>query len=79
MSDIEPPRWEKVSARLTQVEELYTHFERKLEDLDEVARHLQERLDTLEAGMRALRGRVDGIFDEGAEDGSIEDERPPHY
>ena len=76
MNDGEPDRIQRLSIRLTQVEELSAHFERALESLDEATRQLHERLDTLERSVDGLMARVARA---GADEGPIEDERPPHY
>jgi len=79
MNDAEPNRPEPLAARLTQLEELYTHFERMLEDLDGVVRQFERRLDTLEGTLKRLAGRVEGLSQLGEQPASLEDERPPHY
>lgn len=79
MSRPEPSPTQRLSARLTQLEELMMHFQRTLEDLDQVAQHLQRRMDTLEAGLRRLSVQVGGLAEDGEEERTLDDERPPHY
>lgn len=65
--------------RITDLEMLFTHLQRTVQDLDEVIRSQHHRLDTLEQTIARLSLQVDGVSG-GVEPGrSILDERPPHY
>jgi len=79
MSDSERTATERLSARLTQLEELFTHFQQTLETLDQVMQEFGRRLDTLEADLTGLSTQVRRFEGAGPERGRLEDERPPHY
>ena len=79
MSDFEPNQPERLAARVTELEELFTHFERIVQDLNEVLLQVQNRLDTLESRLENLSKIVESRGESVAEDASIHDERPPHY
>ena len=70
---------EHLTARVTALEEILTHFERTQSELDEVLRHTQNRIDTLENRLERLSHDVEKAATQSAEERSLEDERPPHY
>ena len=65
--------------RITDLEMLFTHLQRTVQDLDEVIRSQQRRLDTLEQALSRLTLQVDGVSGGADPDRTILDERPPHY
>jgi len=75
MSQSEPNQPQRLAARVTELEELFTHFERTVQDLNEVVLGVQNRLDTLEKRLEKLSK----ISESGADARSLPDERPPHY
>ena len=79
MNDPQPDRLEQLTARVTGLEELVTHFERLMGEFDEVVRQMQTRMDTLETRLRAQTRSIQKLAEGAAEDPSVEDERPPHY
>ena len=79
MNEPTPNHLKHLTARVTGLEEILTHFERTLVELDEVLRHIQTRLDTLESRFGNLTRNVETMATPPAEERSAEDERPPHY
>lgn len=79
MSELEPNQPERLAARVTELEELLTHFERTVQDLNEVLLQVQNRLDTLESRLEKLSKIEEARGGSVGEDPSIHDERPPHY
>jgi SlyX protein len=79
MNEPMPDHLKNLTARVTGLEEMLTHFERTLGELDKVLRHIQTRIDTLESGLKNLTGNVEKMASPGAEERSVDDERPPHY
>jgi SlyX protein len=70
---------ERLTARVTALEEILTHFERTQSELNQVLRHVQNRIDTLENRLDHLSHDVEKTATQSAEQRSLEDERPPHY
>ncbi len=70
---------ERLTTRVTALEEILTHFERMQSELDKVLQHIQNRVDTLESRLDRLSLNVEKIATQSAEERSFEDERPPHY
>ena len=79
MSELEPNQPERLAARVTELEELLTHFERTVQDLNEVLLQVQNRLDTLERRLEKLSKIEEARGGSVGEAPSIHDERPPHY
>ncbi|NUQ65663.1 MAG: SlyX family protein [Pirellulales bacterium] len=66
-------------ARVIDLEELFTHLQRTVQDLDEVVRQQHRRLDTLEQALTRLAGHLDGVIGVVQDNDAAVDERPPHY
>lgn len=79
MSQFEPNPREQLVARVTELEELFTHFERTIQDLNEVVLGVQQRLDTLENRLENLSKILKTRSKSSVEDPSTREERPPHY
>lgn len=75
MSLSQPTRREQLAARMTTLEELFTHFQRTVEDLDQVIRHLQKRMDTLEGKLGHLAETVQTVSEAARQDRPTEEER----
>ncbi len=79
MNEPTPNHLKHLSARVTGLEEMLTHFERTLGQLDEVLQQIQTRMDTLEQRLDNLTRTAEQTAAPAAEERSAEDERPPHY
>lgn len=77
MSTPEPNRAGQLAARVTALEELFTHVERTVQDLDEVIRQVQKRLDILERRQESLTRQVNLLAGLAAENQPLGEERPP--
>lgn len=64
--------------KLTDIEIRLAHMDRALSELSDVVFVHQKQIDSLEKACEELRQRMQ-VASEGAETGSAEDERPPHY
>ena len=79
MNEPTPDHLQRLTTRVTALEEILTHFERMQGELDEVLQHIQNRVDTLENRLDRLRLHVEKMEAQSDEERSFEDERPPHY
>ncbi len=66
--------------RTVQLEEKVAHLERYVADLDGVVREMFERMDGFAREIKSLRAVVEADPKaQGASDGDLLDERPPHW
>jgi SlyX protein len=70
---------ESVAVRVTNLEELFTHLQRQLQDLDQVVLQQQKQIEKLQAELRRLSLQLALLREPPPEPRSLEDERPPHY
>ncbi|MCU0707876.1 MAG: SlyX family protein [Pirellula sp.] len=66
-------------SRLTELETLFTHMQRTIQDLDQVVVEQARRIDLLEREMRLLTSDLRTLRDAYREPRRPEDEVPPHY
>ncbi len=66
-------------SRLTELETLFTHMQRTIQDLDQVVVEQARRIDLLEREMRLLTSDLRTLRDASREPRRPEDEVPPHY
>ena len=65
--------------RLIEIEVKLAEQERAVEELNQVVTDQQARISELEERCRLLTDRLKSFGEAGAESGSPEAERPPHY
>jgi SlyX protein len=65
--------------RLTELETLFTHMQRTIQELDQVVIDQARRIDLLEREMRLLSSDLRTVRDATREPRRPEDELPPHY
>jgi uncharacterized coiled-coil protein SlyX len=70
---------QQLIVRVTDLEMLFTHLQRTIQDLDGVVRQQHRRIDTLEQAITRLAAQVQGVVGVVDPDRAPEDERPPHY
>jgi uncharacterized coiled-coil protein SlyX len=70
---------ERAAARLTALEELFTHLHRQVQDLDRVVLQRQKQIENLQAELRGLSTQLAVSSEPPPEPRSLEDGRPPHY
>ncbi len=73
------PTIQLLHARVVELEVLFTHLQRTLNDLDQVALAQQKQIATLERTIASLRGELDGLAGATQEVRTPEEEKPPHY
>ncbi len=79
MTPSEPDHIQRLSTRLTELEELFSHLERAVGDLDAGVRECHERLDGLTLRVDGMAAGLKAATDSIQENRGLEDERPPHY
>ena len=67
---------EHLFRRVTELEVLFTHLQRSVQDLDKVILDQQKQIDSLRGELARIMGTLDQLT-EMTVDGR--DERPPHY
>ena len=65
--------------RLIQLEALFTHLQRTVQELDQVIVDQSRRIDLLQRDLKMLAGDVRSVRDASREPRRPEDEIPPHY
>lgn len=65
--------------RLTDIETLFTHWQRVVQELDQVVLDQSRRIDQLEREVRLLTSDLRSMRDMNRETRRPEDEIPPHY
>lgn len=76
---IVPDEIERLSARVADLEALFTHLQRTVGELDQVVLTQQRQIDHLERRLVALGSEVTTISGALADERKPEDEKPPHY
>ena len=71
--------WERINARVVDLETLLTHLQRTLGDLDQVILAQQRQLEGLERKVAALSSDLNQFSSSAREERKPEDEKPPHY
>ncbi len=62
--------------RITEMETLFTHLQRCVQDLDKVILDQQKQIDALRGELSRIMGTLDQLTETTVEP---RDERPPHY
>jgi len=70
---------QRLSARVAELEALFTHLQRTMGELDQVVLAQQRQIDLLERRLAALGSEVTTISGALADERKPEDEKPPHY
>lgn len=70
---------EQLAARVTKLEEVFTHLQAYAQDLDEVIRGLQKRTDRMEGELTGTKRQLVGLLETTDPNRTPEDDRPPHY
>jgi uncharacterized coiled-coil protein SlyX len=65
--------------RITDLEMLFTHLQRTVQDLDQVVVRHERRLDALEQAIQHLRSDAEDFLEVVEDQALREDEQPPHY
>jgi uncharacterized coiled-coil protein SlyX len=68
-----------LSARMTELEGLFTHLQRTVQDLDQAVLAQHRRLEILETRLLRLAAGLDALSGPSEPPRTLEDERPPHY
>ena len=69
----------KLESRVTELESLFSHGQRLLEQLDEIVREQATRLAAQQRRMQQLHDQIERQTAAMTERRTLEDERPPHY
>jgi uncharacterized coiled-coil protein SlyX len=67
---------EHLFRRVTELEVLFTHLQRTVQDLDKVILDQQKQIDGLRGELSRIRSTLDQLTEMAIE---TRDERPPHY
>lgn len=70
---------ESLLDRIAELEGLFTHLQRTVQDLDQVVFQQHRRLDVLDARLARLSASLEAMAAPQAPPTELEDERPPHY
>ena len=68
-----------LSSRITELEGLFTHLQRTVQELDEAVIAQHRRLEILETRVLRLAAGLDALSGPPEPPRTLEDERPPHY
>jgi uncharacterized coiled-coil protein SlyX len=79
MATVEPETSQPLIERVTELEMLFTHLQRSVQDLDKVILDQQKQLNALRGQLSRLLQQLEQFSDPGAEPRRPEEERPPHY
>jgi uncharacterized coiled-coil protein SlyX len=67
------------NARLTALEELFTHLQRTVADLNDVVIQQQRRIEILEQRLDRALNELETVAGKITEERRPEDDKPPHY
>jgi uncharacterized coiled-coil protein SlyX len=70
---------DRLRQRVTDLEALFTHLQRSVQDLDKVILDQQRQLDAVRGQMSRLMLQLEQFTDLAYEPRRPEEERPPHY
>jgi uncharacterized coiled-coil protein SlyX len=70
---------DKLFARVTDLEVLFTHLQRSVHDLDKVILDQQKQIDGLRGQLSRLLLQWEQLSDSAIDARRVEEERPPHY
>ena len=79
MSVADQTMLDRLSQRVTDLEMLFTHLQRSVQDLDKVILDQQKQIDALRAQIGRLLLQLEQFAEPALEPRRIEEERPPHY
>ena len=65
--------------RLVQLEEWFTHEERKVQQLNQVILELHSHIDGLQKRMASLEHRLQWVAENSPANENLPHEKPPHY
>lgn len=65
--------------RLVQLEEWFTHEERKVQQLNQVILELHTHIDSLQKRMAAMEHRLQWVAENSSGNEDLPHEKPPHY
>lgn len=68
-----------ISSRMTELEGLFTHLQKTVQELDQVVLAQQRRLEVLEARVLRLAAGIEALAGASEPPRTLEDDRPPHY
>ena len=68
-----------LEARVTELEMLFTHLQRTVQDLNEVVLDQKGQIERLEDRLDRVTVALETLSHQRTEHRSIEEERPPHY
>ena len=69
----------RLEARIIELEGLYMHQQKLVQDLNDVVVQLQRRLDQFEMHTARLSARTESLLASVETPRRLEDEKPPHY
>jgi uncharacterized coiled-coil protein SlyX len=79
MAPVDPSHLDRLTVRVTDLEVLFMHLQRSVQDLDKVILDQQKQLNSLRAQLSRLLLQLEQLADSGAEPRRLEEEKPPHY
>lgn len=80
MSPEKPESIERLETRIIELEGLYTHQQKLIQDLNDVVIDQQRRLDQCESHAARLSARTESLLASLEETPRcLEDDKPPHY
>lgn len=79
MQDDAPTTHDRLSARIVELETLYTHLQKTLGELDQVVLGQQRQIEALERKIAAVNADLGAVARSVVDDRRPEDEKPPHY
>ena len=72
-------RMDELAARVTELEELFTHQQQTVKDLNLVVTEQYRKIDLLESRLRGMAEKMSTLSEPEAERRTLEDDKPPHY
>lgn len=70
---------DSLAERVTQLETLFTHLQRTLQDLNEAVIGQGKQFDVLASRLSQVADHVESMADNVTEKRNLLDEKPPHY
>lgn len=79
MSPEKPESIANLESRIVELEGLFTHQQKLIQDLNEVVIDQQRRLDQCESHAAQLSARTESVLASIETPHRLEDDKPPHY
>ncbi|MBI3840334.1 MAG: SlyX family protein [Planctomycetia bacterium] len=79
MGESESKAFDRLNQRVVELEALFMHLQRTVNELDQVVLAQQKRLEVIERKVAALGADLSSVASSITEERKPEDEKPPHY